>query len=560
MGTGKTETGRALAELLGLEFVDTDALIESQEGATIAEIFRDRGEDYFRSLERDVCRTLTTRSGLVVASGGGMLVDEENFAALHGTATLVLLEASIDAILERIGGDDARPLLSTERGATPGDVSSGPGDGGLRGRLLDLLAEREPAYHRISLRVDTTEIGPVQAASRIAPSLEVPSRTITIRLAPGGTRTAGTDADDGGGGRAGAVSATTRVEIGRGLLSKLGDRLGSLGLASRAFVLAPENVGALFGEQICASLEGASIPWRQIAVRDGDSEKRLEQAGELVDDLASLGADRDSVVVAVGGGVTGDIAGFVASTYMRGVPLVHVPTTLLAQVDSSIGGKTAVNAPTAKNLIGTFYQPHLTLSDPCVLRTLPDDEIANGMAEVVKTALIGSPDLFTFIEERLSDDPVRALRETGFLERCVWDSATVKAAIVERDPCEVGERRVLNLGHTLGHAFEAAAGYSELTHGQAVSIGLVAAVRIAVERGLADEDLLARVRRTLELCRLPVAAPEFDEAAVRGSLGLDKKKRSGRLHFVLPLRPGSTMVVDDVSEDEMLAAVRREKE
>jgi 3-dehydroquinate synthase len=568
MGTGKTETARALADILGLEFIDSDHLIESRQGMTVAEIFETRGEPYFRALEEEICNELAERTGLVVATGGGTLISEKNYQALSRKGTVVLLEASVAAILERVKRDRARPLLFGEQSgntdasaaadarhlpddSTPRDDGSSPDgasspdsgsspdssrpaatrDPDLKSRIVEILKARETAYRRIGARIDTTELQPQEAACRIAASLELPFRTLTI-------------------------PAPTRIETGRGLLSKLGERLHSAGLHARLFLIMPANIREIFRGQISASLDSAAIPWQEIPARDGDPDKTLPQAGEIIDRLAAQGAVRDAVVVAVGGGVTGDLAGFVASIYMRGIALVHVPTTLLAQVDASIGGKVGVNHPRAKNLIGSFYQPHLVLSDPCTLRTLPDREISNGMAEVVKTAIIGSPALFDFLDQELSTSPRRKLRKPEFLERCVAECAAVKSAIVTRDPFERDERRVLNLGHTLGHALESVKAYA-LTHGEGVSIGLVAALRIAVERGVARADLLERTRRILAQCGLPIAAPAFDETALVAGLHLDKKRRSGRLHFVLPIRPGMVEVVDDVSETEMLAALRK---
>jgi 3-dehydroquinate synthase len=335
------------------------------------------------------------------------------------------------------------------------------------------------------------------------------------------------------------------------------------GLRSRAFVCLPAAVRDALGGQLAASLEAAGVPWDTIAIRDGDGEKTLEQAGELIDGLAALGAERDAVAVAVGGGVTGDLVGFVASVYMRGLRLVQVPTTLLAQVDASIGGKTGVNTGGAKNLIGSFHAPVLVLSDPAVLRGLPRREIANGMAEVVKTALLGSAAFFAWLERELAGGREAAgaspaLGRIEFLERCIAECAAIKAAIVERDPFEAGERRVLNLGHTVGHALETAGRYADWTHGEAVAVGMMAALHVAVGRGRATPACLDATRRVLRGCGLSTSVPAVDEGALRAALSLDKKRRAGRLHFVLPVAPGAVDIVDDVTEAELLAALQGE--
>ncbi len=548
MGTGKTEVGRQLAEILGLEFVDTDLLIEELEGMTVTGIFQTRGEEYFRAREEEICAKLSKRSGLVIATGGGTLLNEKTFAAFSQTGQIILLTASVDMICTRIRESPLRPLLLEDKIELPDDQ--------FRERILRILSEREPVYRRIRTRVDTTYLNPHEAAVRIASSINIPSRTINIRVPAGSIWARPSDTPQPKGRK--SHTALSTIEIGCGVLSKLGDRLKSLGLTSGAFLIVPNTIWELYLDQIAASLDAVSIPYEKIFIHDGDSEKTLEQVSKVIEELASHGAERDSVIVAMGGGVTGDIGGFAASTYMRGIPLVHVPTTLLAQVDSSIGGKVGVNHAWAKNLIGSFYQPLLVLTDPCLLRTLPIEEISSGMAEVVKTAIIGSPNLFDFIERKLHEYPSDELKQTSFLERCITECAAIKASIVEKDPFDQDERKILNLGHTLGHALEAVGEYFELSHGEAVSIGLVAAVRIAVSRGLVDEEFLRRTMTILNRCGLPVTAPPYNEKSIAQSLHLDKKKQSGRFHFVLPVRIGSIMaarVVTDVSEAEMLAAL-----
>ena len=542
MGTGKTETGRALAEMLGLAFIDTDELIEERKGTTIPDIFARHGEAHFRAVEEEICARVAARSGVVVATGGGTLLSDTNFKVLSARGPIVFLEASPEAIAGRVADADHRPLLSS---ALPRDATEDVRRRALLDRIAQLLDQRTPVYEKLRLRIDTTCLTPPQAAARIAAMLDLPSHRFAIRVPEGALRTPGLH----------DAKSESHIEIGCGLLSKLGERLRARGLNSRVLLLIAEPIRDLYLDPITASLDHASIPWMEIPVRDGDAAKNLEQMGQLIARFASAGASRDSVAVTVGGGVTGDLGGFAASIYMRGIALVQVPTTLLAQVDASIGGKVGANIPAAKNLVGSFQQPALVLSDPCTLRTLPDAEITNGMAEVVKTAILGSPGLFGFLENELRSDPEQKLREPGFLYRCVAECAAVKAAVVERDPFEAGERRVLNLGHTLGHALEAVAGYTGLTHGQAVSIGTVVAGQVAAARGWMDSGLLSRVRHVLVRCGLPVVAPRCDEQQLLRSLHLDKKKKSGRLHYVLPAGIGTIDVVDDVSDAEILSAM-----
>jgi 3-dehydroquinate synthase len=530
MGTGKTETAKELAELLALEFMDTDALVERLAGCSIAEIIAEKGEAHFRALEAEVCERLYGRRGVVIATGGGTLLNEEIFQAFSNSGTTVLLEASIDSLHERLAGDDSRPLL----------VAGGGGrtKAKLLRRIRSLLEDRERMYKNIRFRIDTSRITPHTAACRIASRIDLPSAVYSFGAV-------------GNPGRSASL-----VEVGRGILSKIGERLKEHGLAEDVVLFMPASTRKHFLAQIETSLELAGIRYHLISIEDGEAHKTFDQVGRILDGIVEIGAGRDCTIVPVGGGVTGDIGGFAASIYMRGVHLVHVPTTLLAQVDSSIGGKTGVDHPRAKNLIGGFHQPDLVLSDPCALRTLPLEQISYGMAEVIKTALIGSSELFEFIESELASKGDRALQSVDFLERCVTECIAIKGAIVGLDPFEKDKRRILNLGHTVGHALEAASGY-EMNHGQAVALGLIAALEISAARGMVERDLLERTIALLDRCGLPVLFPRIDEEAFFGGLRLDKKRKLGRIHFVLPVGMGGVKIVDDVTADEISSAISR---
>jgi 3-dehydroquinate synthase len=338
--------------------------------------------------------------------------------------------------------------------------------------------------------------------------------------------------------------------VGRGVLSRLGAWIRDAGLTGPAFVMVSRTVAGHYGTAAKAALDAQGIRNKFIELDDHEEAKMFEQAEGLLYELVDAGATRDGIVVALGGGVTGDVAGFVAATYMRGVPLVQVPTTLLAQVDSSIGGKVGVNHPRAKNLLGAVYQPQLVLTDVDLLATLPDREISSGMAEVIKTAIIGSPELFARLEKAGKKVP---LRDGAFLEECVAACARVKARVVEADPYERGLRRVLNLGHTVGHALEAALGYGVLTHGEAVAIGLLAALRLSVTRGLAAPSFETTTRKIIEACGLRTKVSEVGDDFLQ-AMSLDKKRRASGLSFVLPVTPGDVRIVDDVTENEIVAA------
>jgi shikimate kinase/3-dehydroquinate synthase len=538
MGSGKSEVGRLLAQRLGVELIDTDALIESRAGMSVVELFERHGEERFREMEVELCRELCPRGGAVISTGGGMLMNRENFRRLSAMGTVVLLECDADAAVERLRGAGNRPLLA----------GVGDNDAARREWIEATLKRRRPVYERIPFKVDTTGSTSAETVEEIVARLDPGSRVIHVNV---GVRPFPLSAN----GRGPVTDGECRVVVGRGAASRLGWYLDEMGLALRSFLFVPSQLESRLTARIKPSLEAASIAHEVVKVADGDANKNLAQVRDLLDHLAASGAGRDSVVVSVGGGVTGDVAGFVASTYMRGVPFVQVPTTLVSQVDASIGGKVGVNHPRAKNLIGSIYQPVLVLSDPLMLEGLPFEEISNGMAEVVKTALIGSPELYEFVAAAVDEPRERKLVDPAFLEYCAFESARVKCEIVERDPFERDVRRVLNLGHTVGHALESALAYEGLRHGEAVALGTIAAIRVSVARGFAAPGLLDRTFSILRWCGLPTHTPPVDRELLIRSLALDKKRKSGQLFFVLPVEVGRVEIVGDVTDDELLDAL-----
>jgi 3-dehydroquinate synthase len=545
MGAGKTTVGKALSGMLGLDFVDTDTEIAAAEGLAVSGIFEQRGEAHFRNLERSFCFSLEKRRGVVIATGGGTLIDQSVFDLFSRMGRIVLLEAAPEVLSARIARSGGRALLAASR--FPDAAAS------LEDRVRALLDARENVYDRIPFRVDTSSLDPSETAEKIAASLDLPCHSMELSLIPGARAPSEKNSETPLRGRSG----TAHIDIGRGSLFKLGARLREFGIGSKVFFLTTPKIGDLFLPRLAASLAREEIPYSVVTIDDGDSRKNLAQAEEIVDKLIAEGARRDATFVPVGGGVTGDIGGFVASIFMRGVPLVHVPTTLLAQVDSSVGGKVGVNHRLSKNLMGSFYQPHAVLIDPCALDTLPLGEIANGMAEVVKSALIGSAPFFDYLESHTRDRPEIRLRDIGFLETCVLESTKIKARIVTADPFERDLRRTLNLGHTVGHAIEASASYRGMKHGEAVSVGMMSALRIARARGLVEKRLVNRTKAILEWCGLPVRLERFDMESVRESIRVDKKIRKGRIHYVLPTSLGSAVVVDDVSEEEIIGTLEK---
>jgi 3-dehydroquinate synthase len=337
------------------------------------------------------------------------------------------------------------------------------------------------------------------------------------------------------------------ITIGYGTLERLAGLLDATGVPTRRFVASSPLVWRLHGSRLAAA--GLGDP---ILVPDGERFKQLHTVSRVYDALLRANADRASTLVAVGGGVIGDMVGFAAATYLRGVALVHVPTTLLAQVDSSIGGKVGVNHPLGKNLIGAFYQPHAVVADPSVLDTLPRREFRAGLYEVVKYGMTSSPGLFDRIaRERTS---VFA-RDPAVLASVITESCRIKAAVVAADEREAGPRRILNFGHTAGHALEAVTRYRRYRHGEAIAYGMLVAAELGVTRGaLAERDRKALARLIASLGPLPPIA-DVSAAVIIESMRHDKKVVAGRLHFVLPTAIGATTIVDDVTEAEMESAL-----
>ena len=338
-----------------------------------------------------------------------------------------------------------------------------------------------------------------------------------------------------------------------GALATVGERLKGLGVGRRAALVTDAGIMRLHGGGVAAGLERAGFTVTVIEVPEGETAKTLAVAEHCWDRLLAAGLDRSSTVLGLGGGAVGDLAGFVSATYMRGLNFVTLPTTVLAQVDASIGGKTAIDHPKAKNLIGSFHQPRLVVVDPAVARTLPERDFRSGLAEIVKHGIVLERAYFDEVER----DAARLLaRELDVLDRVIGGSCRLKASVIERDPEEKSELRyALNYGHTIGHALEAVTGFERWTHGEAVSLGIAAEARLARRLGLADDATVERQERLLAAVGLPVRAGALDVDAVLTAITHDKKARDGRVPFVLAPSLGTFRVVYDVPPADVRAAI-----
>ena len=340
------------------------------------------------------------------------------------------------------------------------------------------------------------------------------------------------------------------VTLDAGALDRVGALLDGLRVPARRFVASSPLVWRLHGQRLARAIASAE----PILVPDGERYKQLPTVMRIYDALVRANADRASTLVTFGGGVIGDMAGFAAATYLRGIALVHVPTTLLAQVDSAIGGKVGVNHPLGKNLIGSFYQPHAVVIDPSVLGTLPRREFRAGLYEVIKYGMTSSPGLF----DRVARDRTALFaREPQALVPIIAESCRIKAGVVSADEKEAGPRRILNFGHTAGHAMEAVTKYRRYRHGEAVAYGMLVAAQLATGRGaLAEGDRKALADLIASLGPLPPVA-DLSSAQILEAMRHDKKIVAGRLHFVLPTSVGATTIVDDVADKEVRDALKR---
>ncbi|MFA5629637.1 MAG: 3-dehydroquinate synthase [Dehalococcoidales bacterium] len=341
------------------------------------------------------------------------------------------------------------------------------------------------------------------------------------------------------------------ILIGSNLLNRTGELLSETIDGKRYVIITNPTVSALYGNKLKDSLSQSGLSVNLLTVPDGEEYKTLETAGRLYEELTNCFAERNTVIIALGGGVIGDLAGFVAATYMRGVPLVQIPTTLLAQVDSSIGGKVAVDHGKLKNKIGTFYQPKLVITDTETLKTLPQKEFTGGMAEVIKSAVIRDNDFFGFLKENLN---AITARDGKILEETIFRAASIKAAIVTQDETDMGLRNILNYGHTVGHAIETVSDFN-ITHGQAVAIGMVIEAKIALKTGTFQSCELTELEKLITEFGLPTVVPEIDREKVLDAMKHDKKVTNGKIRFALPRGIGDAYLTDKVPLEDIREAM-----
>lgn len=492
-GSGKSSVGRELAEKLGLSFLDLDASIETKLGQSIAEFMSERGETAFRQVESETLKEALTGSEEVISLGGGTLLRDMNRAQVEAVGNVACLTGSLQTLIQRLHGEaERRPLLS----------------GDLEEKLPALLEARSSHYESFPIWIQTD-------------GKELADIAWDVQVALGRFRVTG-------------MGAGYDVVVEAGGLKELGEALKVRGL-EHPILVTDENVGRIYGEPARESLRCAGYEAKLLTIPAGESAKTLETVNRLWKEFLAADLDRKSTVVALGGGVLSDLAGFAAATFMRGAGWVVVPTTLLSMVDASLGGKTGFDLAEGKNLVGAFHPPRLVLADPEVLSTLPEAEFTSGLAEVVKHGIIADPELFELCAQ--GEEAIRAN-----LPEVVRRAMAVKVGIIEEDPYERGRRAALNLGHTVGHAVEAASDY-RLRHGEAVAIGMVVEARLAKRMGIATAGMAEEIAVPLAELGLPTAIPpNITREAVLRSMKMDKKKSSSVLKLALPVRIGEVEV------------------
>ena len=524
-GSGKSAVGRRLAHRHNAQFVDLDELIENRTGKTVPAIFAEEGEAGFRRHECDAVMALGPADAgpdlnRVIATGGGAVIEPRNRWHLYRGRRAVWLDGNTETLASRLAtSHNVRPLVAGDDPA---------------GALRRLAGERRRFYAPALQITGTGQIGTILAAleKRLA---DPPSNAVTVLR---------------------AETPIGRVEIGSGIAATAISSALIHCNARRAILVAEPRTWEVAGDGVAQALAAAGWTVEHILLPRGEAAKRMSVVEKACRELARLRVDRREPIVAIGGGALTDTAGFTAATYLRGIPVIQVPTTLVGQIDAALGGKTAVDLPEGKILVGAFHQPTAFIADVSFLATLPERQMRAALGETVKMAALGDERLMELIEadgEAIvagRREPMESGAIAELVERCAW----AKVEVVTADERESGRRMILNLGHTIGHAIEAAAGYRSILHGEAVAYGLRGAFAIALSMGLTSTARAQRVGGLLDRLKLGVEPPAVSPAAVREHMATDKKHALGRLSWVLPT--DSTVVIrQDVPSESVEAGI-----
>jgi shikimate kinase/3-dehydroquinate synthase len=533
--TGKSVIAQKVAECLNWTLVDTDDEIVKLSGKTIHEIFKQDGEDKFRQLEHKVLRQACHEEKAVIATGGGAIVDPRNQKLLLETGVVVCLEARPETIYQRLLHDTlysanpvVRPLLA--------------GDNPLE-RIRQLKAKRQPYYTIADWTVHTDNLAPDKVSREVIKGWQYVDKRHNSQQSAGADLACMVETE----------TASYPVFVGWEILDELGERIKQAGLSGAANIISDETVFSIYGARVKKTLEKAGFAINCCVVPPGEASKNIAQAVKIYDFLIERRVERNDVIVALGGGMIGDLAGFVAATFLRGLPWLQVPTSLIAMTDASIGGKVAVDHPRGKNLIGAFYQPHLVLSDVKTLTTLPQRELASGWAEVIKHGLILDAGFLQLLEDKAKD---LVKLKPDITSKVIARSAAIKCRVVSEDEKETGRRTILNYGHTIAHGLETASKYKRFLHGEAVAIGMMGAARLSHRLGLLSQDAVERQKALLQKFGLPTDCSGVPLADMLAAMELDKKVRGKAIRWVLLEDIGKAIIRSDVTAKEVLSVLK----
>ncbi len=527
--TGKTVVARKLAEWWNWKYIDSDDEIVKLSGKTIPEIFKQDGEEKFRQLERKVLKRVAEQDRVVIACGGGAVVDPANRDMLLQTSVVVCLEARPKTIFQRLQ-DDARyptnpvvrPLLA---GRDPLE------------RIKQLKAKRQPYYAAADWTIHTDYLTVDEVVQEVSRGWQYVNRHCRQQPVEAGVAC-----------HVETSSSKYPVFVSWGILEQLGEKMKRVGLSGTANVISDDMVFSIYGADARESLEKAGFKVNSITVPAGEASKNISQAVKIYDYLIEHRIERNDIIVALGGGMVGDLAGFVAATFLRGLPWLPVPTSLIAMTDASIGGKVAVDHPRGKNLIGAFYQPCLVLADVKTLITLPERELTSGWAEVIKHGLALDAEFLKMLEANVEE---LVKLKPDITTEVVARSAALKCHVVSEDEKETGIRTILNYGHTVAHGLEAATGYGRFLHGEAVAIGMMAAARLSHRLKLLSGEVVERQEAILEKFGLPLDCRGVALKDVMSAMELDKKVRAKHIRWVLLRDIGQAVIRNDVPRDDV---------
>lgn len=521
MGAGKTTIGKSLAGYTGKQFFDCDHEIQECTGVKIPVIFEIEGEAGFRKRESQVLRRLVKKTDIVLATGGGAILSQDNRRLLRQGGIVVYLRASVNDLYCRTRHDKNRPLLQTKD---------------LRAKLTELYTQRDQFYRETAhIVIDTGKQNIRSLVKELAGRLitfnnkkiigkQYTMRTLSVEFSPS------------------VEKRNYPIHIGNGILTQA-ELIASCLQQKRVAIVSNSTVAPLYLDKLSIALEKSGVQTIPIIIPDGEAYKNWETLNVIHDALLKNHCERSTTILALGGGVVGDLTGFAAATYLRGVPFIQIPTTLLAQVDSSVGGKTGINHALGKNMIGAFYQPRMVLTDSATLDTLPDRELRAGLAEIIKYGLIRDPAFFEWLEQNmqrlLARDPVTLIE-------AIQRSCENKAEIVAADERESGVRALLNLGHTFGHAIENGVGYGVWLHGEAVAAGTVLAAELSRRMRFITEADVLRIRKIFQQAGLPVEAPGLETEKYLELMSLDKKVSAGKTRFIVLNRIGDAVMRADI--------------